>query len=291
MTQKALAAALAVIFLTAAAPARAANKEHQQLMADLRMLQEQSQLLQNLIGSVTEALKAVNTRLDQQGETTPASSILDLTVCEPALGSGAFLIEAVNQLAAQYLKRRQEELGQTIPAEEYQAELESETALARRFTEIPIEPMSEAAVHAVLVAVRITAPAADVTSVPLSKKYFLGGATSVRGWGRYEISPLSEGLPIGGNSLLAFSEELRAVLRGNFGGVLFLDGGNVWAEGWTIKLNDLRYAIGPGLRYQTPIGPIRLDLGYQLNPIPGLLVNGAPQTRRWRIHFSIGQAY
>ena len=70
MTQKAFAAALAVILLTAASPARAANKEHQQLMADLRILQEQAQLLQNLIGSVTDAIKAVNTRLDQQGETT-----------------------------------------------------------------------------------------------------------------------------------------------------------------------------------------------------------------------------
>ena len=60
---------LAVILLVAAAsPLSAANKEHQQLMADLRMLQEQSQLLQNLIGSVTDALKAVNTRLDQQAE-------------------------------------------------------------------------------------------------------------------------------------------------------------------------------------------------------------------------------
>jgi outer membrane protein assembly complex protein YaeT len=137
----------------------------------------------------------------------------------------------------------------------------------------------------------IAAPAADLKSVPFSKKYFLGGATSVRGWGRYEISPLSDGLPIGGNSLLAVSEELRAALRGNIGGVLFLDAGNVWADRWTVKLNDLRYAIGPGLRYQTPVGPIRFDVGYQLNPIPGLLVNGAPQTRRWRIHFSIGQAY
>jgi outer membrane protein insertion porin family/translocation and assembly module TamA len=138
----------------------------------------------------------------------------------------------------------------------------------------------------------IVAPAADPTSVPFAKKYFLGGAASVRGWGRYEISPLSaSGLPLGGNSLLAFSEELRAMLHGNLGGVLFLDGGNVWEKGWTVKLNDLRYAIGPGLRYQTPVGPIRLDLGYQLNPIPGLLVNGAPQARRWRIHFSIGQAF
>ncbi|HEY2153599.1 MAG TPA: tetratricopeptide repeat protein [Vicinamibacterales bacterium] len=52
-----------------AAPASAANKEHQQLMADLRMLQEQSQVLQNLLGTLTDALKAVNTRLDQQAET------------------------------------------------------------------------------------------------------------------------------------------------------------------------------------------------------------------------------
>jgi TolA-binding protein len=50
-------------------PAHAANKEHQQLMADLRMLQEQAQLLQNLLGSVTDAIKSVNTRLDQQAET------------------------------------------------------------------------------------------------------------------------------------------------------------------------------------------------------------------------------
>jgi peptidoglycan-associated lipoprotein len=70
MTHRVFGALLGVISPHAASPASAANKEHQQLMADLRMLQEQSQLLQNLIGSVTEALKAVNTRLDQQSETT-----------------------------------------------------------------------------------------------------------------------------------------------------------------------------------------------------------------------------
>jgi TolA-binding protein len=73
MKHRVFCALLGVILVTAAAPARAANKEHQQLMADLRMLQEQSQLLQNLIGSVTEAIKAVNTRLDQQAETTRKS--------------------------------------------------------------------------------------------------------------------------------------------------------------------------------------------------------------------------
>ena len=70
MTQRVLGVVIGVILLTAASPASAANKEHQQLMADLRMLQEQSQLLQNLIGSVTETLKAVNARLDQQAETS-----------------------------------------------------------------------------------------------------------------------------------------------------------------------------------------------------------------------------
>jgi TolA-binding protein len=60
---------LAVVFVAAAAaPSSAANKEHQQLMADLRMLQEQSQVLQNLLGTITETLKAVNTRIDQQSE-------------------------------------------------------------------------------------------------------------------------------------------------------------------------------------------------------------------------------
>jgi len=70
MKQTFFCACLAVVITTAmASPADAANKEHQQLMADLRMLQEQSQLLQNLIGTVTDTLKAVNARLDQQSET------------------------------------------------------------------------------------------------------------------------------------------------------------------------------------------------------------------------------
>ena len=132
----------------------------------------------------------------------------------------------------------------------------------------------------------------EEANVPFSKRYFLGGATTIRGWGRYEVSPLSgSGQPVGGDSMLAFSGELRAMLHGNLGGVLFLDGGNVWAESLGFVLSDLRYAIGPGLRYQTPIGPIRFDVGWQLNPIPGLAVNGEPQTRRWRMHFSIGQAF
>jgi len=134
-------------------------------------------------------------------------------------------------------------------------------------------------------------PIGGPENVPFAKKFFLGGATSLRGWGRFEVSPLVSGLPIGGNSMLEFSQELRATLRGNFGVVFFLDAGNVWAESFGVDLGDLRYDVGPGLRYLTAIGPIRFDLGYQLNPIPGLLINGSPQTRRYRLHFSIGQAF
>jgi outer membrane protein insertion porin family/translocation and assembly module TamA len=132
----------------------------------------------------------------------------------------------------------------------------------------------------------------DEELVPFFKRYFLGGSTNLRGWGRFEVAPLTgEGLPIGGNTFLNFSTEVRFPLGGNFGGVLFADGGNVWSNSWDFNLNDMRYDAGLGLRYTTPVGPLRLDVGWQLNPIPGLIVNGEPQTRPLRLHFSIGQAF
>jgi outer membrane protein assembly complex protein YaeT len=136
-------------------------------------------------------------------------------------------------------------------------------------------------------------PADDLdANVPFHKRFFLGGASSNRGWGRFEVSPLTEsGRPIGGLSMLDGSTEVRFPIAGNFGGVMFFDFGNVWNEGWHFDVNDLRHAVGPGLRYQTPIGPARIDFGYQLNPVDALLVDGEPQKRRWRVHFSIGQAF
>jgi outer membrane protein assembly complex protein YaeT len=128
--------------------------------------------------------------------------------------------------------------------------------------------------------------------VPFFKRYFLGGASNLRGWGRFDVAPLSGfGLPIGGHTFTNFSVEARVPIWGNLGGVLFLDGGNVWEKAWDFNVGDMRYDVGPGLRYNTPIGPIRADLGYQLNPIEGLLVNGKPESRRFRFHFSIGQAF
>jgi outer membrane protein assembly complex protein YaeT len=128
-------------------------------------------------------------------------------------------------------------------------------------------------------------------TVPFYRRYFLGGAQSLRGWGRFEVSPLFDGLSIGGHTMFETSAELRAPIWGNLSAVLFADAGNVWNNAWAFDFSDMRYDVGPGLRYMTPIGPIRADLGYQLNPIEGLLIDGKPQSRRFRFHFSIGQAF
>jgi outer membrane protein assembly complex protein YaeT len=128
--------------------------------------------------------------------------------------------------------------------------------------------------------------------VPFFKRYFLGGASSLRGWGRYDVAPLSgSGLPLGGHSFVEMSTELRVAAFGKIGVVGFLDAGNVWSGSWDFDLADLRYAVGPGLRYDTPIGPVRFDAGFQLTPIDGLLVDGKPERRHWRLHFSIGQTF
>jgi outer membrane protein insertion porin family len=128
--------------------------------------------------------------------------------------------------------------------------------------------------------------------IPFYKRYFVGGSSSVRGWGRYQVSPLTPaGQPIGGRTMMEVSTEARFGIRGKLGGVLFVDGGNVWEGPWEVQINKLRWAAGPGIRYDTPIGPMRIDFGVQLNPIEGLVLEGNPEKRKWRVHFSIGQAF
>jgi len=99
-----------------------------------------------------------------------------------------------------------------------------------------------------------------ICPVPFFKRYFLGGSNSLRGWGRFEVSPLSAfGLPIGGLSLFEGSTEFRAPLFGKMSGVVFVDGGSVAEHAWDVAVKELRYDAGLGLRYLTPIGPVRVD--------------------------------
>ncbi|MGX1633692.1 class I SAM-dependent DNA methyltransferase [Streptomyces albidoflavus] len=71
---------------------------------------------------------ALRHRLDQDDTTTPARELLEWQICEPALGSGAFLNEAINQVAAEYLRRRQDELGLALDTDCYQLELQKAKA-------------------------------------------------------------------------------------------------------------------------------------------------------------------
>ena len=89
------------------------------------------------------------------------------------------------------------------------------------------------------------------------------------------------GAPLGGTKLLILNGELRAPLFWRFGGVLFVDAGNTFTEAESIRLRDLAVGMGVGLRINTPLAPIRIDLGSPRSfGKTGL---------RW--HFSIGQMF
>jgi len=130
------------------------------------------------------------------------------------------------------------------------------------------------------------------TDIPLLKRFFLGGSNEMRGWGIYELSPLSaSGEPVGGTSLLTATGELRFPIFNRVRGAVFVEAGNVWQHPWTMRLGDLRYDAGPGLRFDTPFGLIRVDFGYQLRPLEGLRIDGHPQTTRWRFNLAVGEAF
>lgn len=145
--------------------------------------------------------------------------------------------------------------------------------------------------------------------LPFNIRYFTGGTNSVRGWNRRELGPSipsfdDEGnfltyVPTGGRSTFSFNVELRQQLSAiipNFGMALFLDGGQVWENIESMDERPIQFGAGGGIRYQSPIGPIRVDIGYKLNPTDEDLnifegVNFGSARNRIGIHFSIGQAF
>jgi outer membrane protein insertion porin family len=122
--------------------------------------------------------------------------------------------------------------------------------------------------------------------VHIQEQFFTGGEGTVRGFREREIYPVdSNGLPVGsgGNSLLVLNAELRCRIWGVLWGGTFWDAGAVWDEEGGIDLEDLRHSPGVGLRYLTPVGPIRLDWGYKLSR--------EPWERPWELHLSVGFAF
>ena len=99
--------------------------------------------------------------------------------------------------------------------------------------------------------------------IPVEDRFYSGGSTSVRGWNRAELGPKREsGSPTGGSSVLESSFEVRFPLFWRISAVAFIDVGNTWLEEYSYHLNELAYAVGPGLRIETPIGPVRFDVGF-----------------------------
>jgi outer membrane protein insertion porin family len=98
-------------------------------------------------------------------------------------------------------------------------------------------------------------------STPIEDRFLLGGAMSLRGWGRHQISPVNEsGDKTGGNSMLEAGAEWRFPIVGIFSAAVFSDIGNAWEKPWNFNLDNLLFNAGTGLRISTPVGPVRLDL-------------------------------
>ncbi len=135
--------------------------------------------------------------------------------------------------------------------------------------------------------------------LPATRRYFAGGAQSHRGFANRRLAPSirdddGDVTPLGGEHEVELALELRQdlfELFGNtFGMVAFLDGGDVAQSLSSIEVPNLHWAPGLGLRYQTPVGPVRFDIGYRVNrgqdvrPVSGLFDRLA-----W--HLAIGQAF
>lgn len=174
--------------------------------------------------------------------------------------------------------------------------------------------------------------------IPLPERFFAGGGTSLRGFALNQAGPRdTTGFPVGGQAMLVLNQEFRFPMRlpyfgTSLGGAFFYDGGNVYSRASRIsfrsslpkptfdnsatpqcltncsnELNYFAHTVGLGLRYATPVGPIRIDLGYQLNrpffveaiPCPsssmtctaGSLGYQAAQLPRFQIFFNLGSSF
>jgi len=107
----------------------------------------------------------------------------------------------------------------------------------------------------------------EATAIPIDERFFNGGATTVRSFGERDLGPHDrKGNPLGGEFLTVFNIEYTFPIFGELQGALFTDAGNLLPTSEEPGLDDMRYAVGAGLRYKLPIGPIRLDYG--VNPDP-----------------------
>jgi outer membrane protein insertion porin family len=123
--------------------------------------------------------------------------------------------------------------------------------------------------------------------VPLFERYYLGGPNTIRSFKAREISPEQAGTKVGGNFNVLGNLEYTVPLPYKFKAALFFDVGNVYGPdtsfGQPIDLTNLKYAVGPGLRWNSPFGPLRIDYGF--NPAP------TGKEKVGNFQFSMGAAF
>ncbi len=126
----------------------------------------------------------------------------------------------------------------------------------------------------------------DSKDVPIYERFFAGGANTIRGYRERRIGPKDPNTndPIGGKSMLIGNVEYTFPIVEVLKGAVFYDTGNVWRRAGDIGTGTFRSAMGAGMRVKTPIGPVKLDWGYPLNPPSG-------ERKKGRFHFNISKGF
>lgn len=146
--------------------------------------------------------------------------------------------------------------------------------------------VSEKAVVELKVRAGLVEAYSDTEKVPIYERFYAGGASTIRGYKERRVGPEGEyGDPIGGNLRLLFNAEYTYQLLDGLKWAFFYDIGNVWANKSDFHWDNLKLkaSIGTGMRLKTPMGPLKLDYGYALNPTEG--------DAKGRFHFSMSQEF
>ena len=132
----------------------------------------------------------------------------------------------------------------------------------------------------------------SVDDLPGSERFFAGGEASVRGFALDRLTTPgtvdANGFPLGGSALVLFNAELRVPAWRQLGVVAFLDAGNVFRRVSDIDFGEIRGTVGFGVRYQSPAGPIRVDLGVKLDR---RLLPSGERERATELHIGLGHAF
>ncbi len=118
---------------------------------------------------------------------------------------------------------------------------------------------------------------------PAYERFFVGGEDTVRGFSRDEASPSSHGQAYGGTKELILNFEYLFPLVGGLRGLFFYDTGAAFDNGHQFSLGGLRHAVGVGVRFVTPFGPLKVDLGYKLDK--------KNDENPFKINFSVGSVF